>query len=42
MSDSREQLNHARDQIRARVVGRERELTLVLAAADIVNPIRLG
>src|ERR1700734_12424 len=30
--DGREQLNVTRDRIRARVVGRERELTLVLAA----------
>jgi MoxR-like ATPase len=36
-----EQLNHTRDQIRARVVGRERELTLVLAAVAAGRDILL-
>jgi len=39
--DGREQLNHTRDQIRARVVGRERELTLVLAAVAADRDILL-
>jgi MoxR-like ATPase len=39
--DDRAQLNNARDQIRARVVGRERELTLVLAAVAAGRDILL-
>src|ERR1700678_3864540 len=39
--DGREQLSDTRDRIRARVVGRERELTLVLAAVAAGRDILL-
>src|ERR1700743_2849245 len=40
-SDGREQLNDSRDRISARVVGRQRELTLVLAAVAAGRDILL-
>ena len=40
-SDGREQLNDTRDRISARVVGRQRELTLVLAAVAAGRDILL-
>jgi MoxR-like ATPase len=40
-SDGREQLNDTRDRVSARVVGRQRELTLVLAAVAAGRDILL-